>query len=286
MNTRWRPTPYRDAHIGHIPSAFDCWTVARASGGKFIMLVDDFCYMMQNIWVQSWSVKHAAERFAEDLQWLGCGPDEVIYSTSNGAAHADAAQRLGLTAPGRTAGRWTPDSLCAPLPAIAGGVRTVWGGASFCEYYTMVKVVDDHEAGIGCFSRGADLLYEAEAYATMWGRLYPAGQPPIQRYVPTICIDKQKVSKSDRNAITIRDLREAGYTGQQVMDTMLTLLDAGTETRVDVPADVLTTDKVSALERGLSAELRANREEALKWYGEGQWGRDVVAAIDGTVKGK
>jgi len=40
------------------------------------------------------------------------------------------------------------------------------------------------------------------------------------------------------------------------------------------------------LERGLSAELRANREEALKWYGEGQWGRDVVAAIDGTVKGK
>lgn len=283
MNTRWRPTPYRDLHVGHIPSAYDCWLVARQSGGKFVMIVDDFCYAMQRIWVQSWAVHHAAERFAEDLHWVGCGPDEVVFSTTNAAAHADAAERLGLTAPGRSGGGWTPDSLCQPLPAIQ-GVRNVWAGAQYHPYYTMLKVVDDHECGISCFTRGADLLYEAEAYDTMWRRLYPAGQPPIQRYVPTVCIDKEKMSKSGRNAITIRDLRDAGYTGRQVLDTLLQLLEADDAPRVNVPPDVLTTDKVSALPRPLPKDLQANREEATKWCAAGQWGMDVIRAIGAATR--
>jgi len=285
MNTRWRPTPYRDFHVGHIPSAYDCWTVAKSSGGKFVLLVDDLCYGWQNLWAQSWSLAHAAERYAADLAWIGCPPDEVVFSTRNAEAHAAAAEQLGLSPPGRAGGWWTSPAAGMPPPVVRGGVRTVWGGAGYHEYYTMCKCVDDHEAGIQAFSRGGDLLYEAEAYDTMWHRLYPAGFPPLQRYVPTICVDAAKMSKSGTNAITIRDLRDAGYTGRQVLDTMLVLLETTTAARVSVPSDVLTTDRVAALERNLSAEWQGCRDRAAELYGDGQWGMDAVRVLDRIAKG-
>lgn len=275
MNTRWRPTPYRDMHVGHIPSAYDCWHVAKASGGRFVMLVDDYCYGQQNLWVQSWSIQHAAERWLEDLKWIGCAPDEVVFSTSNGMAHAEAAERLGLTPTGRCWDSWMPRTIAEP-PAMAGGVRRVWQGAAYDEYYLLVKCVDDYAAGVSCFTRGADLLFEAQAYDIMWRRLYPAGLPPAQRYVPTVCIDKDKMSKSGRNAITLRDLREAGYTGEQVLGTMLALLENTTGERVEVPPDVLTTDRVSVIERRLPKSWQTQVDEALKWCGDGQWGVDAL----------
>jgi len=264
-------------HLGHIPSAYDCWHVARASGGVFIMIADDWNYVMGGSWCQAWSVQHATERYAEDLAWLGIAPDEIIYSTSNGAAHAEAAERLGLTVPGRV-GHWISHSLQSP-PVMNTSVRTVPSGGQYGDYYTMLKCVDDHAAGVNCFTRGADLLHEAQAYDSMWRRLYPAGFPPTQRYVPILARDGLKVSKRDGRNSVLRDLRDIGYEGWQVLDTVLALVEQSTSSFVEVPLDLFSLERVTVLERGLSPDMVGSREAALAWCGEDGCGPDVLAAI-------
>ena len=174
MNTRFRPTPYKDLHLGHAWVAWHCCRAARQSGGRFLLIADDITAQLQNTFVQSWGPDKAVERFVEDLEWLDLAPDEVAWSSRNVEAHAAAAEALSLRRPGMLA-----DGDLGGWLVGAPGASSHDAFASYHPWLVAVRVVDDFECGINAFWRGADLLSEAQLYDWTWRRLYGVN-PPYQ----------------------------------------------------------------------------------------------------------
>lgn len=75
--TRFAPSPTGDLHLGGTWTALAAWALARASGGRAILRMEDIDTPRV--------VAGAAERIAEDLAWLGLDWDE---SPSKGGFHA------------------------------------------------------------------------------------------------------------------------------------------------------------------------------------------------------
>lgn len=211
LNTRFRPTPYADLHSGHAWVAYHNWAWARNGGGKFIMIVDDIMYNMPNVGNQSFSLGHAVDRYVEDLEWLGIGPDEVIYSTRNADAHGDAAEKLGFP-------RLGLHNAYKVVTIPTAGRETVEFG--YHPWLTMTRVVDDHLAGVTGFWRGMDLIPEMYLYDFVCRSL--GWLPPGQGYLPVVRREESatKESKSNNQGISVRQLRERGYHPASVLETI------------------------------------------------------------------
>jgi hypothetical protein len=211
INTRFRPTPYADLHCGHVWVAYHNWAWARNGGGKFVMIVDDIMYNLPHLSDQSLPLQKAVDRYVEDLDWLGIGPDEVVFSTTNADAHAEAAKTLGLH---RIGMHDAPKSL---------NVTTVGCEAIEFGYHpwlVMTRVVDDHLANITGFWRGMDLVGEMYLYDFIGRSL--GWRPPGQGYLPVVRreANPSKESKGNNEGISVRQLREAGYHPDSVVETI------------------------------------------------------------------
>jgi glutamyl-tRNA synthetase len=73
-NTRIAPSPTGDVHIGTARTAYHNWLAARASGGKFILRIDDTD--------TSRSKPEYVDVILETLKWLTLDYDEIIYQSS------------------------------------------------------------------------------------------------------------------------------------------------------------------------------------------------------------
>ncbi len=241
MNTRFRPTPYRDMHVGHAWVAWHNYRIAAGSGGRFAVIVDDMMYYLQDLAAQSWPLTTAVMRYVEDLTWIGMPPDEVVYSTRNAEAHADAAQILGLQRPGQLSHEW-----CG---TVVPRVNHTGASDQYNAWLVMVRVVDDYIAGVDGFFRGADILPEMFLYDDTCRRL--GYRTCGQEYLPVIRREgnDKKESKST-GATSVRALREAGYTPEQIIATLRECARrsalAGLA-HVVVPAGVLEAGEIKAL---------------------------------------
>lgn len=199
-------------HIGHVWVAWNNYKAAADSGGRFVLIVDDVIYYLQNLATQSWPLITAVARYIEDLTWLGMPPDEVVYSTRNAEAHAEAQAELGLRRPGRLVHTWAGD--------VVPHADHTRAQAPYHPWLVMVRVVDDFLSGVDSFWRGADLLAEMLLYDDTCRRLgYRACG---QEYIPTVRREGQEKKESKSTASTsVRALREAGYTPSQIIDTLL-----------------------------------------------------------------
>jgi len=271
MNTRFRPTPYRDLHLGHVWVAWRNWVVAAKHGAEFVLIADDVAYNLGRLFEQSWSATAAAQRMCDDLQWLRMAPTQVVFSTRNAEAHAEAARELNLRLPGRAA----HESFQGPIIRDPAGTQVTMYHA----WLVCVRVVDDFLAGIGAFVRGAELTHEAQLYDHFWRTLYGV-TPPCQEYVPVVRREDstEKESKST-GSLTVRDLRAAGYTARQIIDTLrecdFRSREQGLRDLV-IPAGVLEVPEVCAL---VCRDSYAQRQaQAAKTHrAEGQpWARDVA----------
>jgi len=251
FKTRFRPTPYRDMHVGHVWVAYHCWHFAKQQCGKFVVIYDDLGYDWAVLAAQSFSLEHTIERWREDWEWLGMTPDEEHGSLCNAEAHAEAAEKLGFDIPGRynNAG-----FACREIPHA----NLKSGAEDWHEWLTMVRVVDDYVYGIAAFVRGMDLIGEKQLYAFLRERLYDAPQIG-QLYVPIMGrqYGPAKETKANEGTITIRQLRERGYTAHEVVSTGVEVgrrggsipigeLPHGTG-NVQVPAGVLELDEIRTL---------------------------------------
>ena len=102
-DTRFAPSPTGSLHLGNARTALFSFLAARASGGRFILRIEDTDAER--------SADHLLERQLADLKWLGMtwdeGPDaggpHAPYRQSERAAHYDAAvaslKRQGLVYP-------------------------------------------------------------------------------------------------------------------------------------------------------------------------------------------
>lgn len=216
--------------------------VAKGAGGRFVLIVDDLMYYIPQLQIQSWPLMTAVERYVEDLTWVGCPPDEVVFSTRNAEAHADAAAELGIERPARLTKGWQG----LTVPSASG----VLSSPQYHPWLVTARVVDDHLAGVTGFFRGADLREEMYLYDYFCRRL--GYRPCGQEYLPVVRRENvaAKESKS-AGAVSLREMRAAGYTPRQVRGTLLEAArrSAAMGLRdVVIPADVLQTNELRWLE--------------------------------------
>jgi glutamyl/glutaminyl-tRNA synthetase len=269
MNTRFRPTPSHPLHCGHAWIAWLNWRLARATGGEFLVIVDDLMYRTSRLWQQAYSLQHAMDLMAEDMEWLGLTPFRMVRSLENEDAHLRAAEQLGYLPVGEHSAYFI--HMVPPAERMA-------AGHAYHSYLVAARVVDDHLLNVGGFYRGADLTMEMQLYDDISRRLgfNPAGQS----YVPTVSRElvPGKESKSDPRYFTLAGLREAGYNGQEVI---LTLRECAARSEEQNLKHVLIPDGI----------LETPTRHTLKFYdralqvamndvADKPWRSDVVAAVD------
>ncbi|MEK9196071.1 MAG: glutamate--tRNA ligase [Patescibacteria group bacterium] len=74
VKTRFAPSPTGFLHVGGIRTALFAWLVAKQSGGKFILRIEDTDHARE--------VQGSVEHIQESLQWLGLNWDEGPYFQS------------------------------------------------------------------------------------------------------------------------------------------------------------------------------------------------------------
>lgn len=68
VRTRFAPSPTGFIHLGNIRSALYPWAFAKATGGEFILRIEDTD--------QARSTQASVDVILQGMQWLGMTPDE------------------------------------------------------------------------------------------------------------------------------------------------------------------------------------------------------------------
>ncbi|OQB24913.1 MAG: glutamyl-Q tRNA(Asp) synthetase [Chloroflexi bacterium ADurb.Bin180] len=240
--TCFRPTPYMDMHLGHAWCAYRNWDISARLGGRFHLILDDEQYRLsrhENNPV-ALSLAEAKEHYVEDLEWLGCPPDEVHFSSEARGLMLESAARLNIREP----------QIVRPENPLEGMLFRRIGQSSghiiqYTPWTTLSAVVEHHFFGVTGFCRGADLVHEALLYDYLCCAL--GWVAPEQFYIPVVRRGwgYTKESKSDAGShshSSLRELRRLGITGEQVIDT-LRELDFRREQEgrdaINIPLDVL-----------------------------------------------
>lgn len=269
MTTRFRPTPYRDLHLGHAWVAWLNWCYAAEGGTGFILIADDIVYNLQHLHEQSWNATKAVRRFCEDLSWLGIAPTQVIFTQRNAEAHAEAAQALGLTPPGLRADY----SFTGPVVREPNATQL----SMYHPWLVMTRVVDDALAGVEAFVRGEELITETELYDHLRRQLY-GGNPPYQLYVP--CVRREEEPEKESKSLgscSLRQLREAGYAPREIIDT---LRECDRRSRAEglrdtvIPVGVLEPDEKRALR--FEGDYAARMRDAWEVRVDEPWREDIM----------
>ena len=247
MLTRFAPAPTGYLHLGHVVNALYVWGTAQERGGQVLLRIEDHDRQR--------SRPEYAAAIVDDLAWLGFVPDgaivrqserdaiyrkalqplidhELVYACTcsrneiHGERYANTCREkeIPLTEGVSWRVRMEPgperffDELLGPQeqdPSLQCGdllVRDRLGNWT----YQFAATVDDHLQRISDVIRGVDLLASTGRQirlARMLGRVTPPRfwHHPLVMKSPT-----QKLSKSDGDS-GIRDLREAGWTAEQVL---------------------------------------------------------------------
>jgi len=247
MNTRFRPTPTGDLHLGHAYVATMNYYWAARSGGEFVLIVDDLSAWAQGVPYWAGPPELYAERYADDLAWLGAPPDRVVLSSENVPMHEEVAARCGARKPRLLNGCWFPRTV-PPLQEAMWGTRAAGDGLclpnqrvsfGYCPYYVAARVADDARWAIDAFVRGMDLIFEAAIYD--WFCALAGFRTVAQVYTPLVYVQGGNKQQTDSRR-TLRELRDAGYDGPAVLDTLHECRSRSTEAGLEgilVPEGIL-----------------------------------------------
>jgi glutamyl-tRNA synthetase len=85
--TRFAPSPTGFLHIGGARTAYFNWLLAKSTGGKFLLRIEDTD--------RERSTQEATQAILEGMNWLGLAPDEeIVYQSANSGRHVEVAQEL------------------------------------------------------------------------------------------------------------------------------------------------------------------------------------------------
>jgi hypothetical protein len=214
VNTCYSPTPNRDPHIGHAWIAFLNWWAARRSGGEFVVLWDDLSYANGQCEQSGYSLETGILRTREQLTWLGMAPDREGYWSDHAEAGREAAARLGYRVPRVVGLAPTMHGTCQTMPEDPAAYSALYEPALMALW-----VVGEARERIDGYYTGTDFLGCAALYEDICRRL--GLRPPLRSHVPAVRRETlpEKESKS-RGAVSIADLREAGFEPWQFISTL------------------------------------------------------------------
>jgi glutamyl/glutaminyl-tRNA synthetase len=253
--TRFAPAPTGYLHLGHVANAVWTWGVARVTGGRVLLRIEDHD--------RARSRPEYDAALLEDLDWLGFAPDAGPVRQTDpealntyGAALArlhEAGLVYGCDCTRATFERWAAANsrtwsgpgcpggcvargLTGPVLRVTiGGGSEAWDDAAegACEgpvtpsgdppisdrdgnwTYGFCVVVDDLRQEVDLVVRGRDLL-DATPTQIRLSRLLGRAEPPAFLHHPLILRpDGSKLSKSS-NDTGIRELRAAGWSPEAV----------------------------------------------------------------------
>jgi glutamyl-tRNA synthetase len=222
--TRIAPSPTGDFHIGTARTAYFNWLAARASGGRFILRIDDTDLARNDD--ASIGVIH------DCLDWLGFTPD-VVYRQSdrldiyNGIAHdminvglAVRADNGAILMNGGDAAAWCDvisGDMAPSNKAHALAKDQVLIKADGMPVYHFASVVDDIEMGVNLVIRGMDHMTNTFRHAGIY-KAMDADLPDFA-HLGLITMCGKKMSKRDA-AASLLSYRDDGIN----VDAMLNFL--------------------------------------------------------------
>jgi glutamyl-tRNA synthetase len=252
MKVRFPPSPTGALHIGNARTALYNWLLARGSGGKLVLRIEDTD--------RERSTKENVDTIFEALQWLGIDWDEgPIYQSENAARHAQVVQQLldegkayrstagadevkaykaandnrGFRGSDEGEGavrlRMPDDGVTVVRDVIRGETEfenalqddLVIARADGTPIYHLAVVVDDIDAGITHVVRGADHYSNTPKHVRIYEAL--GAEVPVYAHLPLLHgPDGKKLSKR-HGAASVQDLRDAGYLKEAVINYLALL---------------------------------------------------------------
>ncbi|MFG6084262.1 glutamate--tRNA ligase [Paracoccus litorisediminis] len=225
FTTRIAPSPTGDFHIGTARTAYFNWLAAKASGGRFLLRIDDTDLARNN--ADSVSVIH------DCMDWLGLAPDMIFRQS-------DRLDRYRAVADGLMAGG---KAVVADNGAVlmAGGMATDWTDrisgpqspsakvhdlarnqvlikADGMPVYHFASVVDDIDMGVNLVIRGIDHLTNTFRHSAIYTALGAA--LPAFAHLGLIMLDGRKMSKRD-SAASLLSYRDAGVDPDGMLNFLL-----------------------------------------------------------------
>jgi glutamyl-tRNA synthetase len=291
MKVRFPPSPTGALHIGNARTALYNWLLARGSGGKLVLRIEDTD--------RERSTRENVDTIFDALEWLGIDWDEgPIFQTDNAERHAQVVQQLldEGKAYRTTAGpnevkafkeandnrgfrgseegegairlRMPDEGVTVVNDVIRGETAfenvlqddLVIARADGTPVYHLAVVVDDNDAQITHVVRGADHYSNTPKHVRIYEAL--GATPPTYAHLPLLHgPDGKKLSKR-HGAASVSDLRKTGYLREAVIN-YLALLGWG----YDESTTFFTIDELQnlfSLER-VSKNPAVFDEQKLRW---------------------
>lgn len=221
-------------HLGTARTTLFNWLVARATGGKFILRIDDTDVSRHN--------EEAVGVIYETMNWLGLDFDESFRQSERLDRYREVANRL------LQEGEAFPDGSAIRLSNLT-KPRDKWTDTTFGDVYTTEKdeqsieglvlmrsdglptyhfatVVDDMDFGVTWIVRGQDHVSNTIKHITIWDAIYNANiisrPTPLFSHVGLIMQNKKKLSKRD-GAASVLTYRDNGIDPDALVNWMLRL---------------------------------------------------------------
>lgn len=236
--TRIAPSPTGDMHIGTARTAYFNWLAARASGGKFLLRIDDTD--------QKRSDPAFTQVILDTMKWLGLDYDDIIYQSSrfdhyqayakelmqrgwaqdmDGAIILDLRLDKKLNLPDH----WT-DSIKGDIKITADDLERMNGmvliKSDGSPSYNFCSAVDDLHFNVNFIIRGVDHITNTSKQVVLWNLLGEAWEGDYQRpklaHLGLICVGNKPMSKRD-GAASMLNYMKAGVDPDAMLNFMARL---------------------------------------------------------------
>jgi glutamyl-tRNA synthetase len=274
MKVRFAPSPTGALHIGGARTALYNWLLARGSGGRLVLRIEDTD--------RERSTPENVEQILDALRWLELDWDEgPVFQTANAERHAEALEQLldsghayRTTATGDDVRAWKAqhgdDRGFRGTPQDEGAIRlrvpdegetvvhdAIRGDATFQHVhmddpviaradgsvlYNFAVAIDDLDAGVTHVVRGEDHLSNTPKQLLVFEAL--GERAPVYAHLPLLHgPDGKKLSKR-HGAASVQELRDQGYLPEAV-NNYVALLGAG----FDPERELFTVEELAQLLR-------------------------------------
>lgn len=263
---RFAPSPTGQLHIGGARTALYNWLVARGSGGRMILRIEDTD--------RARSTKENVDFILEALEWLEIDWDEgPISQAAADQRHRDVIAQLVETGhayefEGSTRLKVPDEGETVVTDVIRGEVTfkheaiddfTI-ARSDGSPLYNLAVAVDDLDAGVTHVVRGEDHLSNTPRQVMILKAL--GHEPPVYAHLPLLHgPDGKKLSKR-HGAASVQELRDAGYLPEAIRN-YLALLGWG----YDDKQTIFSTDQLKelfSLDR-VSKSAAVFDEKKLRW---------------------
>lgn len=282
--TRIAPSPTGFMHIGTARTALFSWMLARATGGKFILRMDDTD--------ADRNIKEAEQPIFDGLEWLGLTWDEFERQSGRTDVYKRWAQFLVdagyafeadngaiiLKWDSRFPRVWK-DEVVGDVPITDTNIEQIDGRTVLLRggdklghpTYQFASVVDDYAFGVNYICRGVDHITNTAKQVAIWSAMsqsLPHDSRPLPKFahVGLIFANKKKMSKRD-GAASLLDYRDQGYHPDALFNFLLRM---GWGPTVDNKENsILTREKAISMfvDGGRMRSSNANFDAAkLAWY--------------------